>query len=295
MIAYEYVMTSDIGFAPNPFYGVCTLACCKPKIRKSVANELFGKVKKTLANNQNVCKLSKNRKSIILEKLGLKATDSFDRKIEELFLQRDKKLLKELKYKTKEEFIKNQNIFIIGLAGKRLKEKLGKTSNDKNPIVYIMRVTDILTYDQYYNDKQYAEKIPHGFNVVDANDNTNINWCGDNIYKNANRQKSCTKELAVAVAFHHENGYMEPQKAHDLSGKYVLISSSGNFIYYGQKADGKIDIGESYRYAGHKKFYFNEKSSDNETLKKFLCGFDAIKRKGIIAPPINSKIKMDIE
>jgi hypothetical protein len=29
-----YVVQHDKGFAPNPFYGVCTLACCKPRIRK---------------------------------------------------------------------------------------------------------------------------------------------------------------------------------------------------------------------------------------------------------------------
>jgi Nucleotide modification associated domain 2 len=27
-------MDHDFGFAPNPFHGVCTLACCKPGIRK---------------------------------------------------------------------------------------------------------------------------------------------------------------------------------------------------------------------------------------------------------------------
>ncbi len=31
---YSYVITSDTGFAPNPFWGYCTLACCKPIIRK---------------------------------------------------------------------------------------------------------------------------------------------------------------------------------------------------------------------------------------------------------------------
>lgn len=29
-----YIVEHDIGFAPNPFYGVCTLACCKPVIRR---------------------------------------------------------------------------------------------------------------------------------------------------------------------------------------------------------------------------------------------------------------------
>lgn len=31
---YRYVIDHDKGFAPNPFFGFCTLACCKPVIRK---------------------------------------------------------------------------------------------------------------------------------------------------------------------------------------------------------------------------------------------------------------------
>ncbi|WP_341926037.1 hypothetical protein [Nocardioides psychrotolerans] len=30
---YSYKVRYDIGFAPNPFHGVCTLATCKPRIR----------------------------------------------------------------------------------------------------------------------------------------------------------------------------------------------------------------------------------------------------------------------
>ncbi|MCC8948184.1 hypothetical protein H8A97_24500 [Bradyrhizobium sp. Arg62] len=32
---YSYVVARDYGFAPNPFHGVCTLATCKPRIRKA--------------------------------------------------------------------------------------------------------------------------------------------------------------------------------------------------------------------------------------------------------------------
>lgn len=35
MKLYEYVITRDFGFAPNPYYGLCTLATCKPKIRRT--------------------------------------------------------------------------------------------------------------------------------------------------------------------------------------------------------------------------------------------------------------------
>lgn len=35
MKLYSYVLTHDTGFAPNPSGEYCTLACCKPRIRKS--------------------------------------------------------------------------------------------------------------------------------------------------------------------------------------------------------------------------------------------------------------------
>lgn len=34
MTLYSYVVRHDTGFAPNPYGGFCTLACCKPGLRK---------------------------------------------------------------------------------------------------------------------------------------------------------------------------------------------------------------------------------------------------------------------
>ncbi|WP_375768786.1 hypothetical protein NR798_45105 [Archangium gephyra] len=34
MKLYTYVVARDYGFAPNPFFGLCTLATCKPRIRE---------------------------------------------------------------------------------------------------------------------------------------------------------------------------------------------------------------------------------------------------------------------
>lgn len=31
---FSYVLAADSGFAPTPFWGCCTLACCKPAIRR---------------------------------------------------------------------------------------------------------------------------------------------------------------------------------------------------------------------------------------------------------------------
>ena len=41
---FLYVVTRDFGFAPNPFHGFCTLACCKPRIRSvaQIGDWIFG-------------------------------------------------------------------------------------------------------------------------------------------------------------------------------------------------------------------------------------------------------------
>lgn len=35
MKLYSYIIKHDTGFSPNPFHGYCTLACCKPVIRRT--------------------------------------------------------------------------------------------------------------------------------------------------------------------------------------------------------------------------------------------------------------------
>ncbi|MHB1681058.1 MAG: Nmad2 family putative nucleotide modification protein [bacterium] len=44
MNLYSYILTYDSGFAPNPFFGYCTLATCKPVIRRTsdIADWIFG-------------------------------------------------------------------------------------------------------------------------------------------------------------------------------------------------------------------------------------------------------------
>ena len=38
MKLFSYVVARDYGFAPNPFFGICTLATCKPKIRETASH-----------------------------------------------------------------------------------------------------------------------------------------------------------------------------------------------------------------------------------------------------------------
>lgn len=39
MRLYSYIVARDFGFAPNPFFGMCTLATCKPDIRRKALVE----------------------------------------------------------------------------------------------------------------------------------------------------------------------------------------------------------------------------------------------------------------
>lgn len=49
MKLYSYIVARDFGFAPNPFFGFCTLATCKPRIRAgaSVGDWIIGTGAKT--------------------------------------------------------------------------------------------------------------------------------------------------------------------------------------------------------------------------------------------------------
>jgi hypothetical protein len=49
MRLFSYIVRYDFGFAPNPFYGYCTLATCKPQIRSraSIGDWIVGTGAKT--------------------------------------------------------------------------------------------------------------------------------------------------------------------------------------------------------------------------------------------------------
>lgn len=96
--------------------------------------------------------------------------------------------------------------WVVGLTPKK----------DGNRIVYLMRVDEIpLTYAAYWNDRRFKAKRPHKADGVLAR-------CGDNIYK---PQGDGYEQL---LSMHKPE-----DKAHDLSGKYVLISET--FAYFGSR------------------------------------------------------------
>ncbi|MEK0158548.1 hypothetical protein WLQ65_05240 [Pseudoalteromonas piscicida] len=65
---FTYVIARDFGFAPNPFHGTCTLATCKPGIRKSaqVGDWVLGVAGKGLGDVHRKCILLMK----VTEKMG---------------------------------------------------------------------------------------------------------------------------------------------------------------------------------------------------------------------------------
>jgi hypothetical protein len=53
MTLYSYIVAHDTGFSPNPFFSYCTLACCKPEIRRRAqkGDWIVGLTPKAQGNN----------------------------------------------------------------------------------------------------------------------------------------------------------------------------------------------------------------------------------------------------
>lgn len=205
---HSYVLDTDAGFAPNPYHGTCSLACCGPQIREDFA-AIKNEFKKCPDNGNNFC-----------------------------------------------DFITKKNMWVIGISGKELMQdrenesKSGIAVDKKNRYpIYIMKVTDVLTFEEYDKYPDYQYKIPKCKRLEEGKDinlcprdhsvslfNTNIcsdftKFClGDNIYN--------SKENCFRASMHLPN-QMEVDREPPVDNKIrrdrnaVLLSSKNNFIYFG--------------------------------------------------------------
>lgn len=135
---YSYVLKHDTGFAPNPYHGFCTLACCKPRIRERA-------------------------------EIG---------------------------------------DWIIGTGSS------AKGKDRGGHISYAMQVTDVLTFDQYWNDERFLAKRP------DLNGNLE-EACGDNMHYLADGQ------FCRIPGYHCGSDKIED----DVYVDRVLVSD--DFVYWG--------------------------------------------------------------
>lgn len=143
---HSYVVRYDSGFAPNPFYGYCTLATCKPGIRRSAS-------------------------------IG---------------------------------------DWVVGSGSD------AKTIRRGEHLVYAMRVTEVMTFDEYDADPRFAPKKPY-------RNGSRKQSCGDNIYFRAMPEANWQQR----DSFHSRpDGMHNPDHvARDTSVNRVLISN--DFVYFG--------------------------------------------------------------
>ncbi|EXA85504.1 MULTISPECIES: hypothetical protein [Acinetobacter calcoaceticus/baumannii complex] len=142
MKIFSYVVDRDIGFAPNPFFDFCTLATCKPDIRK------FAEVED----------------------------------------------------------------WVIGTSS--------TTINKPRHIIFAMKVTEKMTFNEYWNDPRFANKKPFLFG-------SRKYQYGDNIYYQEN-------EEWFQLPSHHteEDGTLNLLNLKkDTKSEHVLISD--HYYYFG--------------------------------------------------------------
>ena len=189
---FTYIVARDYGFAPNPFYGICTLATCKPDIRRIA-------------------------------------------KIDD---------------------------WIVGLGSQK--------SKCKNKVIYVMKVTEKLNFDQYWKDEKFLSKKP----VMHGSLKT---MYGDNIYHKD------IKGNWIQENSHHslENGGVNCHNLkRDTKSDQVLISS--HFFYFGKKC---IDIPNSIRSEMCKSIGF--KYLEEKIGKKFVLFLQKKYKLGYMGDPIN--------
>jgi Nucleotide modification associated domain 2 len=146
MKLYSYVVRYDSGFAPNPFYGWCTLATCKGPIRKEA-------------------------------RVG---------------------------------------DWVVGTGSGDKKVRRGKN------LVYIMRVTDVMTFEEYNADTRFESKKPYRIGSRKQS-------CGDNIYfRNALNTQWYQRD-----SFHTNADGSRNANHVKRDTKVNRVLASNEFVYFG--------------------------------------------------------------
>jgi hypothetical protein len=192
MNVFTYVITRDYGFAPNPFYGICTLSTCKPGIRKSACIDdwIFG---------------------------------------------------------------------------------IGSKTTHPNRMIYMMKVTKKITFNEYWENKEYAMKKPQMTTLKKMyGDNIYYYDKSDGVWHQANSHHS------------YENGETNPHNLRkDTSSDNVLISRE--FFYFGSST---IPIPDKYTAAIYKSRRGYCRDEESPIINEFLLYIRHTYEMGYMDDPI---------
>lgn len=193
MKLYAYIVRYDSGFAPNPFYNICTLATCKPQIR---CHAQIGD-------------------------------------------------------------------WVIGWGSKEV--------DQEQKLVYAMRVSEYMTYNEYFLDPRFQGKRP----ILNG---SKKQARGDNIYR-------CVDGKWEQMNSYHSNEDGTPKIEHvekDTSADRVLISDY--YVYFGGGGWLKHDDMPFHRGRSHK-IYKMEDLDEKRKIERFLDWFEELDERGYVNPP----------
>jgi hypothetical protein len=143
---YSYIVRYDSGFAPNPFYDFCTLATCKPEIRRTA----------------------------------------------------------------------QLDDWIVGSGSNDRKVRRG------GYLVYAMRVTEAIRFDEYNDDPRFSRKRPYRVGSRKQS-------CGDNIYHRTNEHGAWQQR----DSFHSQADGSRHTEHVDIDTRVNRVLVSDDFIYWG--------------------------------------------------------------
>lgn len=112
-----------------------------------------------------------------------------------------------------------------------------KAMNNLGKVVYVMRIDDILTFDQYYDDERYQCKKPVKFGSL-------VQMYGDNVYHTDKSEKPQRKYIQDECAHSRDDGSFY-QMHYDRDTKCDKVLLSKTFYYFG---DHSIVIPDKYSY-----------------------------------------------
>jgi putative DNA base modification enzyme with NMAD domain len=198
MRLHSYVVARDVGFAPNPFHGVCTLATCKPKIRQHA-------------------------------EIG---------------------------------------DWVVGTGSAE--------HGRKNHLVFVMKVDEILTFDEYWQDERFLSKRPNLQGSLKQ-------AYGDNIYhRDCGTRKWCQEDS------HHsfENGVLNEENLEQDTGTTENVLIGNLFSYWGGEGP-EIPVefrGEAFDIRagrGHKNHF------DKDDVDHFLSWYQSLDQYGYLGDPLD--------
>ncbi len=216
---FSYVVVDDTGFAPNPFGNYCTLACCKPDIRKAaeVNDWIVGTGSKKNNESDKIIYAMKVTEKISFARYS--EDEEFKDRRDNIYFLDEKKDWKQKWYLFSWEKIPGNDNgklieFLIRNFGIEWVKSAQIKRNDDGKTIMVTSETNFLSLTLNEKKTNLNLKIDDGrtdkFIVKTEKDELNI-------YQKDNK-------------YHYIN-----DMNHDLGGIYVLISD--HFYYFGKKAE----------------------------------------------------------